>query len=108
MQVRLSFKSHTSIECDPQVASITSTFSTPDLKKSRSTRQRARVTYRRGQRIAFELEVINGRDSRCKRRKSRCSPHDEVKGSNQSHCHGCRNMMASMTCHTEVIDALFR
>ena len=27
-------------------------------------------------------------------------------GSNQSHCHGRRNTMASMMCYTEVIDGM--
>jgi len=51
---------------------------------------------------------MNGQDSRSKWRKSRCSPRDGVKGQIKVIVMDSRNVMASMTCHTEVIDGLFR
>ena len=51
---------------------------------------------------------MNGQDSRSKWRKSRCSPRDGVRGQIKFIVMDSRNVMASMTCHPEVMDGLFR
>ena len=51
---------------------------------------------------------MNGRDFRSKWRKSRCCPRDGIRGRIKFIVMDSRNTMASMACHPEVMDGLFR